>query len=223
MREARRMAKENGAVHVMDYNAIQAEEARTWLIEDPKERKEKAQRELIRYPLLKKQMGLDYLDTSDMEVWDIGAGPLGGVSSLLRARKTVRIDPLADEYKRFFPCYGYEATKAEDLKARLAIPDLVIVTNALDHMENPAKFLQDIVQHTRPSTYFAHSHAIDNAITHPHDAHQHNVNPQMVKEALSEDFELVWNLDYEHDGTTYGWRKQPSFHQLWRKVTGYTK
>ena len=205
----------------MNYKEIQAEEARTWLIEDPKQRKEKAMREWIRYPLIKKQMGLDYLDTSDMEVWDLGAGPLGGVSSILNCKIAHRFDPLTPEYKKYFPCVNYHEDQAEELERKLGIPDLVIVTNALDHFEDPEKFLRDLVTYMKPSGYFAHLHAIDNAITHPHPAHVHNVNPELLRKYLEPVFETCWYADFQHDNLVYGWRKQPAFSGLYRKVTGY--
>lgn len=206
-----------------NFEHTQEEEAKTWLIEDEDIRNDKASREIIRYPLLKKQMGLNYLDTSKMEVWDIGAGPLGGVSSVVNCKKVTRFEPLTPQYAMFYPLNNYVWQKGEELEKDLAVPDLIIVTNALDHFDNPAKFMQDLAQYMKPGAYFAHLHAINNAITHPHDAHAHNVNPEMFREYLSEDFECVWYMDFLQDGLTYGWRKQPAFSGLYRKVTGYNK
>lgn len=200
------------------FEDIQKEEAATWLIEDETQRKEKAQREAIRYPLLRKQMGLDNLDTSDMVVYDIGAGPLGGVSSVIASRRVVRFDPLTPEYRKYFPCYNYESIKAEEIGEELGQADLVISTNCIDHFEAPSLYLTQLVNFMKKGAYFAHLHAIDNAYSHPHEAHVHNINPEMMREYLDEAFELVWNLDYRHDGLTYGWRKQPAFAQLWRKI-----
>lgn len=204
-----------------NFQHTQEEEAKTWLIEDENIRNDKASRETIRYPLLKKQMGLNYLDTSKMIVWDIGAGPLGGVSSIIPSKNTVCLEPLADEYKKFYPCWNYIKAKAENLKEDLKIPDLIIITNALDHFENPEGFLSDLATFMKPGAYIAHLHAINNAITHKHEAHAHNVNPQMFNRYLNEDFECVWYMDFQQDGLTYGWRKQPAFSGLYRKVTGY--
>lgn len=203
------------------YEQIQAEEAATWLIEDPIKRREKAQRETIRYPLLAKQMGLNNLDTSWMKVWDIGAGPLQGVSSVLNCRTRVPIDPLKDEYAKYFQVDNYMGRKAEDLEGELSVADLIIVTNAMDHFENPRKFLNDLKMYTKPSCYIAMFHAIDNAYSHPHDAHQHNINWEMIWEILKDDFEVCWYMDFKNDGLTYGWLKQPAFSFLIRRVTGY--
>lgn len=203
------------------YEKIQEEEAATWLIEDSTKRKEKAMREKIRYPLLLKQMGLNYLDTNDMIVFDIGAGPLQGVSQLLKCKKRIPVDPLKDEYSKYFQVENYLGDKAEDLKGRLNEADLIIVTNALDHFENPRQFLSDLVTYTKPSCYIAMFHAIDNAYSHPHDAHQWNINWELIQEYLGKDFETVWYLDYQNDGLTYSWLKQPAFSFLIRRVTGY--
>lgn len=211
----------------MKYEEIQNTEAKTWLIEDPKMRKEKAMREAVRYPRLKKLMGLNTLDTSDMIVWDIGAGPLGGVVSTVNCLKSRCIDPLCLEYAKYFDTSNYLAYQAEELDSMLSEPDLIIVTNALDHFYDPVHFLNDIVQYMKPGAYFAHGHAINNAITHPHDAHAHNVNPKLIESHLKYDFELVSHTDFYADGIRYGWVQyngavgQPAFYQLWRKVTGY--
>lgn len=209
------------------YEEIQQEEAKTWNIEDPVQRREKIQREVIRYPLMKKQMGLDLLDTSWMEVWDIGCSATGGVSQVMNCKQRVCIDPLADEYSKYFDTHFFLNKKGEDLKEDLAIPDLIIVTNALDHFDRPEQFLQDLVTYMKPGAYFAHFHAIDNAITHPHPAHQYNVNPQLIRNVLRNDFEECWYLDFQHDGLRYGWFPylgsvgQPAFSGLYRKTTGY--
>jgi 2-polyprenyl-3-methyl-5-hydroxy-6-metoxy-1,4-benzoquinol methylase len=200
------------------FKDTQKHELDSWLIEDEDVRHEKAQREIIRYPLLKKQMGLNSLDTSKMTVWDIGCGPLGGVSSVLNARHVVRIDPLGEEYAKGYPQVHMLARKAEDLKEALIQPDLIIITNALDHFENPSQFLQDLSRYMKYGAYFAHLHAINNAYTHPHEAHAHNVNPEMFKEHLEDNFEMVWYEDFLNDGLTYSWRKQPAFSGLYRKI-----
>lgn len=207
----------------MDYKEIQKAELESWIVseEDPIKRREKAQRESIRYPLLRKQMGLDHLDTSWMHVADIGAGPLGGVSSVINCKSRVCIDPLSQQYSRYFDTHNYLAEQAEDLKELLGSYDLIITTNCVDHFENPFEFLSDLAKYMKPGAYYAQGHAINNHITHPHPAHRWGLTPEIVKEYLWKDFELVWNLDFQNDGVVYGWLKQPAMYQLWRKVTGY--
>lgn len=204
-----------------NFEDTQKAELDSWFSDDPQVNRDKRLREVIRYPLLKKQMGLDYLDTNEMTVYDIGVGPFGGVSSVINAKTVVRFDPLIEEYEKYFPQTFAVAKKAEEID--LSTPDLIIITNALDHFENPEGFLTNLVSEMKPGAFFAHLHAIDNAYSHPHEAHAHNVNSELIKFYLDKDFELVWNMDYAHDNLTYGWRKQPAFSQLWRKVTGYGK
>lgn len=201
------------------FEETQKSELSSWFTGDEKIDRDKRIRETIRYPLLKKQMGLDYLDTSKMVVWDIGCGPYGGVSTIIDAKRIRRFDPLMDEYKKHYPIHNGMAMKAEDLP--LFDPDLIIITNALDHFENPDLFMENLVEQTKPGAYFAHIHAINNAYSHPHAAHAHNVNPEMFDTYLGEDFETVWYLDYQHDRLTYGWKRQKAFSGLYRKVTGY--
>lgn len=210
------------------FEKIQEEEAKTWIVDDENIQRDKLQRETVRYPLLAKQMGLNNLDTSWMTVMDIGAGPVGGVSTVLNAKQVYRVDPLADEYAKIANVDSYIMSDGKYIKAEESLPllklaDLIIVTNALDHFENPALFLANLGTHMKPGAYFAHLHAIDNAITHRHPAHIHNFNPDKARQYLSDDFECVWYMDYKNDGLTYGWRKQPAFSGLYRKVTGYGK
>lgn len=205
----------------LDYKSIQEEEAKTWLIEDTAKREEKIQRETARYPMMVKQMGLTYIDTAKMYVMDIGAGPGQGVSSVIPCKKRVCVDPLKEEYSKYFNVSNYWGFQAEHLKEKLSEPDLIISTNCIDHFENPELFLQDLVKYMKAGAFFAHFHAIDNAIQHVHPAHVHNLNEEVVKNYLSDDFELVWEMSYKKDGLTYGWLKEKAFTQLWRKVTGY--
>lgn len=204
---------------VDQFQHTQHAELESWFSHDPKIERDKRIREIVRYPLLKKQMGLDHLDTRWMQVWDIGAGPFGGVSTIIDCARVERFDPLGAEYAKHYPLYNYHSDKAEQIS--LSEPDLIIITNALDHFEHPRTFLGKLGREMKPGSFFSHIHAINNAYTHPHEAHAHNVNPEMFKDFLSKDFELVWYLDYEKDGLTYGWRKQPAFSGLYRKVTGY--
>lgn len=203
---------------MVDFKHTQEEELHSWLIEDKDIRHEKAQRETVRYPLIAKQMGLTALDTSQMTVWDIGCGPLGGVSTVVNAKHIVRIDPLGIDYAECYPQIHMLAIKAEDLKEKLSQPDLIIVTNALDHFEKPTQFLDDLAKYMKYGAYFASLHAINNAYTHPHEAHQQNINKEIIYEHLYDAFEFVWELDFKNDGLTYGWRKQPAYASLARKI-----
>lgn len=206
----------------MKYEDIQKEEAKTWLIEDPKVFNDKKQRETARYPMMAKQMGLNFIDTSNMTVVDVGCGPFGGVSSVIPSLSVARIDPLAKAYATIGD-KNIQDAKAEDVDYGTA--DLVIATNCIDHFEDPERFLAQLVKTMKSGAYFAHFHAIDNATTHPHPAHVFNINPQFVHNCLDQNFETVWELKYPE--VRYGWVQyqgkvgQPAFCGLFRKTTGY--
>lgn len=202
-----------------NFSKTQDAELKSWFSKDEKVNRDKRIRETIRYPLLLKQMGLSHLDTSDMVIWELGAGPYNGVSSLLPSKLTVRFDPLKEGYSQHFSLYNYSDKKAEDLD--YSTPDLVLATNCIDHFENPGIFLNRLIKTMKPGAFFAHLNAIDNAYSHPHEAHAYNVNPEMFYELFHEDFETCWYMDYKNDALTYGWRHQPAFSGLYRKVTGY--
>lgn len=206
-----------------EFEKLQAIEDNTWSLSDDKVRAEKAMREGARYPLLAKQMGLigpyRCIDTSGMEVWDIGCGPInGGVSSVIRCKKRLSIDPNKEAYSKYYNVQGYDGTKAEDLKERLSIPDLVISTNCIDHFQDPIGYLQDIDKYMRYGTYFCHHHAQDNAINHKHEAHVFNLNEEIVDSIFHDNWEKVWYMNYKEDGLVYSWLKEPAFCAIYRKV-----
>lgn len=200
------------------------EEAETWCIDDDIVRHEKLQRETARYPYMAKLMGLNSIDTSPMDVVDIGGGPVG-LASILPCQSWVVIDPITEEYKKYFPCTNHVTGYGEDLKLADANTDLVIITNALDHTQNPALVIKEVKRILKPGGFFAHYHAINNAITHRHEAHAQNVNPEWMHAQLDDTFETVWELKYPE--VRYGWHEyngkigQPAFCGLYRKVTGY--
>lgn len=203
-----------------NFKYTQEEELKTWFSDNERINNDKRIREVIRYPLLKKQMGLDALDVSNMIVWDIGCGPFGGVSTILKPLLIQRFDPLIDKYAKFYPQTNAYAKKAEDLD--VSQPDLIIITNALDHFDDPERFLNKL-KDMKPGAFFAHIHAINNAYSHKHEAHAHNVNQELFDFYLGKDFETVWYQNFQYDNLTYSWRKQPAFSGLYRKVTGYDK
>ena len=205
-----------------EFKEIQLQEAATWNIEEsPEKRKEKERREKARYPMMAKQMGLigryACIDTSDMVIWDIGAGPCGGVSSILPNKKRLCIDPNKEAYSKYYKVSNYSDIQGENLQKELCVPDLIVSTNCIDHFQDPTKFLQDLADSMKYGAFFSHFHAIDNAFNHPHPAHKHNLNEEIVNSILSEKFELVWEMNYKNDGLVYGWLKEPSFTQLFRK------
>lgn len=216
----------------LTYQEIQKFEAESWIFSNKEGTKEeireairaKIEREKIRYPMMIRQMNLHNLDTSNMVVFDIGCSITGGVSSFLPSKQTLRIDPLKEEYGKYVNVDSFINTQAENLKDKLSEANLVLVTNALDHFENPTQFLYDLVKYMQYGAFFCHFHALDNKFTHEHPCHQFNVNPKMFDEILSTHFEKVWGLDYNNDGLRYGWVQyngkvgQPAFCGLYRKT-----
>ncbi len=198
-----------------EFIELQKIENSTWSLEDPVKRAEKSRREVCRYPLMAKQMGLigryQCINTSDLILWDIGCGPLQGISRILPNKSRLCIDPNKEAYSKYFNVQNYDDTKAEDLKQRLSEPDMVIATNCIDHFQDPTAFLKDIDTYMRYGTFFCHFHAQDNAIQHVHEAHKFNLNEETVDGILYNNWEKVWYMNYKDDGLVYSWLKEKSF------------
>lgn len=203
-------------------------ELASWCIENEAIRWEKVQRERMRHPKLIRDLLLDKLDTHRMNVLDVGSGPVP-LSDLLECQNRDVIDPLSDGYRRFFPCPDHIAMKVEDLIIRPPPYDLVICTNALDHVEDPEIAVERIVDVLKPGGYFAVMCAENNAITNPHPAHIHNLTVEQLHRWLDPEFETVWELTFRDHGYRYGWvlhegkRGQPAFALLMRKCSGYAR
>jgi len=208
-----------------DYEAQLEAESASWLIEDDTKRHEKIQRERIRHAGLIRDLLLDQLDTHLMDVLEIGGGPVP-LSDQLVFRSRVVVDPLSDDYRRYFPCPDHIALLAEGFRMREEF-DLVICTNALDHVHSPDTVARVIQQALRPGGYAAIMCAENNAITNPHPAHVHNLSAGWIHGQFDEDFETVWELTFAKHGYRYGWvsyqgrRGQPAFALLMRKCAGY--
>lgn len=208
-----------------DYPAQLEAEADTWCIEDEGRRVEKIRRERIRHHKLIRDLLLDRLGTHTMRVLEVGGGPFP-VSDLLPVRSRAVVDPLTIEYRQFFPCPDHLPMKVEELSSLQAY-DLVICTNALDHVEGPMIALTRMDLALAPGGYMAIMCAENNALTNPHPCHVHNLTADWVHRYLDEDYETVWELTFEKDGYRYGWapyegrRGQPAFALLMRKCVGY--
>lgn len=182
--------------HKDDWQHLQEEEAKTWLLEDPKEFQIKVTRELARYPRMAHQMGLNIIDTTNMVVVDVGGGPVG-LAHYIPAKKRIILEPLTPQYKTMFPCTQHLEGSGEDMPFEDNSIDLVIITNALDHCQDPTKVLEETTRVLKPySGFFAHYHAIDNAFHNPHPAHSININPSWLHEYLDDKYEAVWELEY---------------------------
>lgn len=210
----------------MSYESQLRSEAETWCIEDPVARAEKAQRERMRHPKMIRDLLLDRLETSTMKVLEIGGGPLP-LSDLLPFRERVVADPLSIRYSTYFPTPDHIPIRAEDLPDDSGPFDLVICTNALDHVQDYRVVLDKVEAVLAPGGWFAVVCAENNALTNPHPSHEVNLTADDLHRACDVWGETVWELTYPRDGYRYGWaeyegrRGQPAFALLFRKCTGY--
>jgi hypothetical protein len=205
----------------MSYEDTLEAEVASWLIPNEAEREEKFKRERIRHHKLLRDLLLDKLGTEEMSILEVGGGPMP-VSDLLRFGYRRVVDPLSDEYRKVLPCPDHVAMQAEDIGEQ-GVYDLAIATNSLDHVQEPDMVLQKMLQAVRPTGYIAIAGAENNAITHPHPAHVHNLTAGWVHRRLDPYCETVWELTYARDGFRYGWREyegrrgQPAFALLMRR------
>lgn len=211
-----------------DYNAQLEAEVASWCIADPIKRHEKLQRERMRHPQLIRDLLLDRLETSTMKVLEVGGGP-EPLSDLLPFQFRIVVDPCADEYKRYFPTPDHLNEFAEDMGDSTwhGEFDLVICTNALDHVRAPEMVLSRIYRCLKPGGYFAVMCAENNALTNPHECHVINLTPADLHRSCDQWAETVWELNYQKDDYRYGWAEhlgrcgQPAFAILFRKAVGY--
>lgn len=203
-------------------------EVKTWCIPDPIARAEKMQRERIRHPKLIRDLLLDKLDTAPMKVVEIGGGP-EPLSDLIPFSFRVVVDPNTPDYSRYFPCPDHIPSTGEEFPDDLweGEFDLVICTNALDHVRDVPSVLANVDRVLKPGGYFAVMCAENNAITNPHPCHTINLTARDIHQFFDTTYETVWELTYEKDNYRYGWvefqgkRGQPAFALLLRKCVGY--
>jgi len=197
-------------------------------MDDPERQAEKLRRERMRHYGMAKALLLDKLDTSNMCVLEIGGGPLP-LSDILPFKSRIVIDPLSAEYRKIAPCPDHVGQYAEQFvwEEPLEKFDLAIATNSLDHVQSPLAAAMRIQDAMKPGGYVAILCAENNALTHPHEAHEHNLTADIVESWFCRDYETVWKLTYAADGFRYGWvehngrRGQPAFALLMRRCTGF--
>jgi ubiquinone/menaquinone biosynthesis C-methylase UbiE len=169
---------------------------------------------------------LDRISTFDKRVVEIGGGAVGVIYDL-EAKERIIIEPLTDEYRDFFPCPYHVKAKGESMPLEDGSVDLVVITNALDHCENPAKVLSEAKRVLRAGGWLAIVNCVDLAEIHKHPGHIVNIDEFWFHNQIDSDFETVHELTYRKDGYRYGWVKydgrvgQPAWAGLYRKVTGY--
>lgn len=204
-------------------------EVETWCITDDARRHEKLQRERIRHHGLIRDLLLDKLDTHLMDVLEIGGGPCP-VTDLIEFDTRMVVDPCTEDYADFFPVEEAEhfsmrvEEMGDDFDERF---DLIVCTNALDHVQEPSAAVDRIRAMARPGGFVAIMCAENNALTNPHPCHVHNLTAKLLHRWLDPEFETVWELNFEQHRYRYGWveyqgkRGQPAFALLMRKCVGY--
>lgn len=198
----------------------------SWNLKDKELRKLKLEREWVRYPYMIEKLGLDnLLYLEDKSVLDIGSGPMGGILQLLPCKLRVSLDPLNDEYLKNFPEFYnpnivYLTMSVEDMNICSDTYDLITCVNALDHVENPDKALQEIKEISKSSSYLALSFCINLAKNHPHEAHPHNLDSEWLHRIIDSDYETIFEVE-----DRYGWKKfngragLPCLYGLYRLTT----
>ena len=204
----------------------QVAELASWAIADEKKRIEKIEREVVRYPRMRKEMGLDLIDLTTKRVLEIGGGPVGVIASIPCLYKVV-VEPLTNDYRKFWPCPYHISGVGEELPFKNGTFDVVVITNALDHCNDPARVLKESLRVLRPGGYLAIYNCLWLKYIHKGDYHQISLDEDFFHNHLSDDFEIVHELSWSKDRLRYGWVKyegkvgQPAIALLARKVTGY--
>lgn len=204
-------------------------EVDTWCIPDDALRHEKVQRERIRHYKLVKDLLLDKLDTHVMDVLEIGGGPVP-VTDLIEFNTRMVVDPNTDDYCNYFALSETEhftmrvEEMGDDFEERF---DLIVCTNALDHVQSASAAVDRIRHMARPGGFVALMCAENNALTNPHPCHKINLTAKDIHRWMDPEFETVWELTFGKDRYRYGWveyqekRGQPAFALLLRKCAGY--
>ncbi len=198
----------------------------TWNLVDSVKLNEKLQREWIRYPKLIEDMGLDYLAMEEWTVVDLGCGPMT-MLGLLDIKRGIAVDPLIDDYSNIVVRnHRFEYLESIDMVEDSSV-NLVICSNALDHMLNPVEVISEVNRVLVAGGYFAVVCCKDNAMMNPSPAHELNIDYELFRDWVDVSLETVHELTYETDGYRHGWVDykgkvgQPAWAWLGRKVGGY--
>lgn len=182
------------------------------------ERKIKLEREWVRYPYMIKKLGLDnLLYLKDKMVLDIGSGPMGGILQFLPCKLKVSLDPLNDEYLKYFPDFYnpnivYLTGKVEKTDICDCTYDLITCVNALDHVDHPENTLLEMKRILKKSGYLALCFCINLSKNHPHKAHTQNLDSEWLHYIIDSDFETI----FEEIGR-YGWVKDSTTNTVGQK------
>ena len=91
------------------------------------------------------------------KVLDVGSGVVSILNGLLTKEQLLTIDPLADEYAKFFDYEKHDIIKpvpvcGEELNCHNMF-DIVHMSNALDHSQDPLKVYANLVKAVKPGGY----------------------------------------------------------------------
>lgn len=206
----------------------QKAESESWLIPDEVLRLEKLERELIRYPRIREEIGLNLIDTSNKFILEIGGGPVGVIADI-PARKKVVLEPLTPEFSEFYECPYHLKGIGENIPFVDGEVDVVVITNALDHCSDPEKVLSEVLRVLRPGGFLAIHNCINLASIHKHEGHRLNLDEDWFHNIIDSSFETVKESTFRKNGLRYGHilykgkRGQPAFAGLYRKCIGYEK
>jgi len=209
----------------LTWEDAQKAEKSSWLIEDPIKRREKVEREVARFPKIRKQMGLHLIDLTDKFVLEIGGGPIGIIADLHCGAKVI-LDPLTEDFKKFWYCPYHVEGVGEDIPLGQII-DVVVISNTLDHCRNPYLVLREVKRVLKPGGWLAAHNCINLKSIHPHPAHRFNLDEWWFHNIIDKEFETVHELTFVKDGLRYGWvsyqgrRGQPAWAGLYRKCSDY--
>jgi SAM-dependent methyltransferase len=206
----------------------QQAELNSWVLDDVSKRKEKIERETSRYPLLREQMGLNIIDLSDKRILEIGGGPIGVIADVMCKSKVI-LDPLTEEYSKYWPCPHHLDGFGEDIPFSNDAFDVVVIVNSLDHCFYPEEVLEEVFRVLRPGGWLAIHNTINLASIHKGDYHTINLDENWFHNKLDYDYEIVHELNWTSNKLRYGWITnpydgkvgQPSIALLARKVKGY--
>jgi len=210
----------------LTWEDAQEAEKSSWLIKNPIKRKEKVEREIARFPRIRKQMGLHLIDLMDKFVLEIGGGPIGIIADLHCGKKVI-LDPLTEDFKRFWPCPYHIEGVGEAIPFKGGEVDVVVISNTLDHCQRPENVLEEAERVLRAGGWLAVHSCINLAAVHPHPAHRLSLDEWWFHNIIDEEFETVHELTFARNGLRYGWVSfegrvsQPAWAGLYRKVVGY--
>lgn len=125
---------------------------------------------------------LEHVD-EDTRVLDVGSGVVSILHGTIGARNLHAVDPLAQAYRSIFDYDAHEITApdaygAEEVGERFPrFFDIVHISNALDHTENPVRALQSLIDAVMPGGFLVVQGFVDEG-TYEKGAglHQWNLN-----------------------------------------------